>query len=53
MKISYKTQQKISGKIALTNFNDWRIVQPFQSHFHEHYVIGFVEKDGKEREYGA
>ena len=72
MKIFYKTQEKIRGKMALdkTQKLNWEvihmkkevrtvvyddelrmeayrfegIVQPFPSHFHEHYVIGFVEK---------
>lgn len=65
MKIFYKTQEKIRGKMAIDKevihmkkeiktvvYNDelrmeaYRfdgIVQPFPSHFHEHYVIGFVE----------
>ena len=65
MKIFYKTQEKIRGKIAFDKevihmkkeirtvvYDDelrmeaYRfegIVQPFPSHFHEHYVIGFVE----------
>ena len=66
MKIFYKTQEKIRGKMAFDKevihmkketrtvvYDDelrieaYRfegIVQPFPSHFHEHYVIGFVEK---------
>ncbi len=66
MKIFYKTQEKIRGKIALGKevvhmkketrtvvYDDelrmeaYRfegIVQSFPVHFHEHYVIGFVEK---------
>lgn len=66
MKIFYKTQEKIKGKMALNRgvinmkketrtvvYNDelrleaYRfegIVRHFPSHFHEHYVIGFVEK---------
>ena len=65
MKIFYKTQEKIKGKMAFDKgvihmkketrtvvYDDelrmeaYRfegIVQPFPSHFHEHYVIGFVE----------
>ena len=72
MKIFYKTQEKIRGKMAhdkiqklnsegihmkkeirtvvyddelrMEAYRFEGIVQPFPSHFHEHYVIGFVEK---------
>lgn len=71
MKIFYKTQEKIRGKMACDKIQKLNsevihmkkeirtvvyddelrmeayrfegIVQPFPSHFHEHYVIGFVE----------
>ena len=71
MKIFYKTQEKIRGKMAhdkiqklnsegihmkkeirtvvyddelrMEAYRFEGIVQPFPSHFHEHYVIGFVE----------
>lgn len=71
MKIFYKTEEKIRGKMAFDKIQKLNlevicmkkvtrtvvyddelrieayrfegIVQPFPSHFHEHYVIGFVE----------